>query len=136
MVDDIGPQQCWQVLADDVDAQLVDVRTDAEWSYVGIPDLSTLNKRVVLVQWQNFPTGAANANFVEELGASGLTRQHVIYFICRSGVRSLAAAEAAAQAGYRNVFNVGDGFEGPPDAQGHRGLVAGWKVDGLPWRQG
>ncbi len=136
MVEDVGAQQAHAALVRDPDAQLVDVRTDAEWSYVGLPDLSAQGKRVLLVQWQSFPTGAPNPDFVEQLGEAGLTRQHVIYFICRSGVRSLAAAEAAQQAGYRTTFNVADGFEGPPDANGHRGTVAGWKADGLPWRQG
>ena len=136
MVEDVGPQQAHAALARDPDAQLVDVRTDAEWSYVGLPDLSAQGKRVLLVQWQSFPTGAPNPDFVEQLGAAGLTRQHVIYFICRSGVRSLAAAEAAEQAGYRSSYNVADGFEGPPDSSGHRGTIAGWKAEGLPWRQG
>lgn len=135
MVEDVVPQQAYAALAHDADAQLVDVRTDAEWVYVGLPDLSPLGKRVLLVQWQAFPSGAANQDFVAQLGTAGLTRQHTIYFICRSGARSLAAAEAAEQAGYRQVFNVSDGFEGPPDAEGHRGNVAGWKADALPWRQ-
>ena len=136
MVEDVDAQQAYAALAGDPDAQLVDVRTNAEWSYVGLPDLSAHGKRALLVQWQDFPTGAPNPDFVEQLGAAGLTRQHVIYFICRSGVRSLAAAEAAERAGYRTTFNVADGFEGPPDANGHRGAIAGWKADGLPWRQG
>jgi rhodanese-related sulfurtransferase len=135
MVEDVDPQQAYAALSANPDAQLVDVRTEAEWSYVGLPDLAELGKRVLLVQWQSFPTGAPNLQFIEQLGASGLTRQHVIYFICRSGVRSLAAAEAAEQAGYRITYNVADGFEGPPDARGHRGGTAGWKAAGLPWRQ-
>ena len=135
MGEDVDAQQAYAALAGDPDAQLVDVRTNAEWSYVGLPDLSAHGKRVLLVQWQSFPTGAPNPDFIEQLGAAGLTRQHVIYFICRSGVRSLAAAEAAERAGYRTTFNVADGFEGPPDANGHRGVIAGWKADGLPWRQ-
>ena len=135
MVEDVVPKQAYQALASDPDAHLVDVRTDAEWTYVGLPDLHELSKRVLLVQWQSFPNGAPNQDFIEELGAAGMTRQHTIYFICRSGARSLAAAELAEQSGYRRVFNVADGFEGPPDGQGHRGRVAGWKSDALPWRQ-
>lgn len=135
MIEDVDAKQAYEALSANPDAQMVDVRTDAEWTYVGLPDLSPLGKRVLLVQWQGFPSGAPNNSFVEQLGAAGLTRQHTVYFLCRSGARSLAAAEAAEQAGYRTVFNVSDGFEGPPDAQGHRGNVAGWKADGLPWRQ-
>ncbi len=136
MVEDVAPQRVWQALSEQPDAQLVDVRTDAEWAYVGVPDLSPIGKRVLLVQWQSFPTGAPNGAFVAELEAAGLTAEQPIYFICRSGARSLYAAERAEQAGFRTVYNVADGFEGPPDAQGHRGRVAGWKTDGLPWRQG
>jgi rhodanese-related sulfurtransferase len=135
MVEDVAPQQAWQALADNPNAQLVDVRTDAEWTYVGLPELSPLNKRVLLIPWQAFPSGAMNPQFVQQLGGTGLTEQHDIYFICRSGARSLAAAEAARAAGYGRVYNVADGFEGPPDADGHRGTVAGWKASGLPWRQ-
>ena len=135
MVEDVAPQQAFKALTENPDAVLVDVRTDAEWTYVGLPDLAPVGKRVLLVQWQAFPSGAPNQNFIEQLGASGVTRQHAVYFICRSGARSLAAAETAEQAGYYTVFNVNDGFEGPPDAAGHRGNVAGWKADALPWRQ-
>jgi rhodanese-related sulfurtransferase len=76
-----------------------------------------------------------NSSFEENLKQAGLTAESKIFFICRSGVRSMAAAEAARAAGFPHVFNVADGFEGPPDAEAHRGSVAGWKADGLPWRQ-
>ncbi|MGD0106056.1 MAG: rhodanese-like domain-containing protein, partial [Rhodopila sp.] len=71
----------------------------------------------------------------DDLKRAGLTPDHTLYFICRSGARSMAAAAAAQKAGFPRVFNVADGFEGPPDVQGHRGRTAGWKADGLPWRQ-
>lgn len=135
MIEDVAPRQAFQALTDYPDAQLVDVRTDAEWTYVGVPDLQSLGKRVLLVPWQSFPSGAPNRDFIAQLGAAGLAQQHPIYFLCRSGVRSLAAAELAGQSGYGRVFNVADGFEGPPDAEGHRGQIAGWKADALPWRQ-
>ncbi len=135
MVEDVVPERAWQALVENPDARLVDVRTDAEWTYVGLPDLSEVDKQVLLIAWQGFPSGALNQRFLQQLGGSGLTEAHEIYFICRSGTRSLAAAEAARAAGYANVYNVADGFEGPPDADGHRGGVAGWKASGLPWRQ-
>ena len=116
MVEDVAPQQAWQALAADPQAQLVDVRTDAEWTYVGLPELAELNKRVLLIAWQAFPTGEVNRQFLQQLAGSGLQPTHDIYFICRSGARSLSA-------------------EGPPDDQGHRGGVAGWKASALPWRQ-
>ena len=92
-------------------------------------------KQPVLIPWQVFPSMQVNAGFVEQLQQAGLTPEHKIYFLCRSGARSLAAAQAAQAAGFPQVYNIADGFEGPPDGDGHRGKVAGWKADGLPWRQ-
>ncbi len=118
------------------DAALCDVRTNAEWSFVGLPDLSQTGKQPVLVQWQTFPTMQANPKFLEALAAAKLEHGAHVYFICRSGGRSMAAAQAAKAAGYKHVYNVKDGFEGPQDARGHRGNVGGWKAEGLPWKQG
>lgn len=135
MVENIPPQQVWQALKEDPQAQLVDVRTDAEWTYVGLPDLSEAAKQPVLIPWQIFPRMEVNTSFVDQLAQAGFTPEHSIYFLCRSGVRSLAAAQAAQAAGFAHAFNVADGFEGNPDGEGHRGHVAGWKAAGLPWRQ-
>ena len=135
MVDNVAPTQTWEALQADADAQLVDVRTDAEWNFVGVPDLGAAGKQAVLIPWQVYPTMQRNGSFTDDLRQAGLTPEHRVYFICRSGARSLAAAEAAREAGFPHVFNVADGFEGPPDVQGHRGATAGWKAEGLPWRQ-
>ncbi len=135
MVENIPPQQVWQALKSDPHAQLVDVRTDAEWTYVGLTDLAEAAKQPVLIPWQIFPKMEVNTGFVDQLRQAGFTPEHHIYFMCRSGVRSLAAAQAAQAAGFANVFNVADGFEGNPDGEGHRGRIAGWKASGLPWRQ-
>jgi rhodanese-related sulfurtransferase len=135
MVENISPRAVWAALQQEKRAQLVDVRTDAEWAYVGLPDLAAASKQPVLIPWQIFPTMHVNERFTEALTQAGLTPEHEIYFICRSGVRSLAAAQAAIEAGFPHAYNVADGFEGPPDSQGHRGQVAGWKADELPWRQ-
>jgi rhodanese-related sulfurtransferase len=135
MVENVAPTQTWEALQSDEDAHLVDVRTDVEWNFVGLPDLNAVRKKALLIPWQVYPTMQRNASFEEDLHAAGLTAAHKIYFICRSGARSMAAAEAARAAGFPQVFNVADGFEGPPDVQGHRGTTAGWKADGLPWRQ-
>lgn len=135
MVDNVPPSDTWEALQTDPQAQMVDVRTDAEWNFVGVPDLAQAGKQVVLIPWQVYPTMAQNADFADHLKQAGFTPDHHIYFICRSGVRSLNAAMAAQQAGFPNVYNVADGFEGPIDADGHRGKAAGWKADGLPWRQ-
>jgi rhodanese-related sulfurtransferase len=132
---DVSPQDAYAALAADEDAVLVDVRTSAEWSYVGVPDLSALGRRVVFVEWQRFPDGARNGDFVEQLQDAGLPDGAPIYFLCRSGVRSVAAAEAATAAGLGPAFNIVEGFEGPHDEHGHR-TVSGWKNADLPWRQG
>ena len=135
MVENVAPTRTWEALQADASARLVDVRTDAEWNFVGVPDLQAAGKQTLLIQWQVYPTMQRNPHFEADLQRAGLTRDNTLYFICRSGARSLAAAEAARAAGFPHVFNVADGFEGPPDAAGHRGAVAGWKADNLPWRQ-
>ncbi|PPQ31836.1 rhodanese-like domain-containing protein [Rhodopila globiformis] len=135
MVENVVPKQTWDALAGNPEAQLVDVRTEAEWAFVGVPDLSQAGKKTVLIPWQTYPGMRRNDAFTEQLADAGLTPDHHLYFICRSGARSMAAAEAAKAAGFPNVYNVADGFEGPSDRQGHRGVTAGWKADGLPWRQ-
>src|SRR5689334_7970344 len=92
------------------------VRTRAEWTYVGMPDLGSLSKRAILVEWQTFPDQTVNPRFPErlggELGALGVKLDDDLFFICRSGGRSLAAAKAMAAMGYRACHNVAGGFEG------------------------
>ena len=132
---DITPAQAYAELQADADAVLVDVRTTAEWSYVGMPDLTQISKRVVFLEWQRYPDGTLNEHFVEQLRAAGLQEGVPLYFLCRSGVRSAAAATAATAAGLGPAFNVSEGFEGPLGPDGHRS-VTGWKAAGLPWRQG
>jgi len=135
MVENVSPGQAWQALQSDPQAQLVDVRTEAEWTFVGLPDLDDAGKQLVLIPWQVYPAMAVHPDFVGALRKAGLTPEHRIHFLCRSGARSMAAAQAAQAAGFSQVFNVAEGFEGNPDAEGHRGVVAGWKAEGLPWRQ-
>ena len=133
---DLSARKAWDLLSENPKAQLVDVRTDAEFSYVGSPDLSSLGKEVLAVHWQKFPDMDINPEFVDQVLSSGVDKDAPLLFLCRSGVRSLGAAEAMTAAGFRECYNVAGGFEGDRDAEGHRGTVAGWKVDGLPWRQG
>jgi rhodanese-related sulfurtransferase len=139
-VDDVDVEMTWSGLTSSPRAQLIDVRTRAEWTYVGIPDLGPVGKRAVLVEWQTFPDQAVDARFAErlagELKALGVQMDDDLFFICRSGSRSLAAAKAMAEAGYRKCHNVAGGFEGPLDDDRHRGSVDGWKAAGLPWQQG
>ncbi len=132
---DLTPRQAWERLESDPDAVLVDVRTSAEWSFVGLPDLTSVGKRVVPIEWTTFPEGAPNPRFLDDLRASIPSDDTPVLFLCRSGARSTAATAAATAAGYTAAHNVTEGFEGELDAQGHR-AVNGWKQAGLPWRQG
>jgi rhodanese-related sulfurtransferase len=139
-IDSLSVEETWARLKRDTDSVLIDVRTAAEWAYVGLPDLSSIGKRPVLVEWQGFPSDRPNATFVdrvaEALVAIGANKDSELLFICRSGSRSLRAARAMAAEGYSRCRNVADGFEGPLDPNRHRGRLAGWKANGLPWEQG
>tara|TARA_Y100000590_G_C14834789_1_gene681579 strand:- start:127 stop:477 length:351 start_codon:yes stop_codon:yes gene_type:complete len=115
---------------------LVDVRTRAEWNFVGVPDLSEAGKEPVLVEWQAFPAMEINASFVDAVSSVAPDKNAPIYFLCRSGARSKSAAMAMTAVGYSACYNISDGFEGPHDVAQHRGSTAGWKARGLPWVQG
>jgi len=135
MVENVPPTKVWEALRSDPQAQLVDVRTEPEWAFVGVPDLAPVAKQAVLIPWQVYPAMQRNDAFVDHLRQAGFTPDHHIYFLCRSGQRSMAAAQVAQEAGFPHVYNISDGFEGGVDADGHRGVKAGWKADALPWRQ-
>ncbi len=137
---DIDVQKAWDILASDPKAQLIDVRTAAEWTYVGLPDLTPLGREVHAIEWQTFPSGQINPDFAriaaEQVKLAGAGTDAPLLFLCRSGVRSKAAAVAMTRAGFSHAFNLAGGFEGNLDGDGHRGSVNGWKASGLPWRQG
>lgn len=139
-ISDVSVAETWDRLKADRRAVLVDVRTNAEWAFVGIPDLSALGKRVLAVEWQTFPDSRVDPDFAERLsaalGAAGANKDDEVFFICRSGGRSRMAAEVMTAEGFRQCRNVADGFEGPLDADRHRGLSGGWKAAGLAWVQG
>ncbi len=132
---DVTCRQAWEALDSDPSAVLVDCRTRAEWSFVGVPDVSSLGKETVFVEWVDYPNGTPNPDFVAQLRAAGIGDDARVLFLCRSGARSIGAAEAATAAGIGQAYNILDGFEGALDERGHRGAV-GWRADGLPWTQG
>ncbi|GAN85731.1 MULTISPECIES: rhodanese-like domain-containing protein [Komagataeibacter] len=136
MIDDISPTAAWEAVRSRPNAWLVDVRTPMEWEHIGVPDLSGAGRTLVRDSWQLPPAGQVNPDFVTTLEKAGIGKTDEVYFICRSGARSMAAAHAAYDAGYHNVHNVADGFEGPEDATGRRGCVAGWQASELPWSRG
>jgi rhodanese-related sulfurtransferase len=136
---DLGLSEAWTLLSQDPKAQLIDVRTIAEWNFVGLPDLSPLQRRAHCIEWQRYPAMQPNANFVadatEALQAAGAGPDTPVLFLCRSGARSRAAAMAMTRAGFEKAFNIAGGFEGDLNGEGHRGQTNGWKAAGLPWRQ-
>ena len=91
---DVTPGEAWQILADDTDAALVDVRTNAEWNFVGVPELSSLSKEPTLISWQRFPDMSQNQEFASELARAGVPSLAPALFICRSGARSAAVPSA------------------------------------------
>ena len=131
---DITPEEAWKLLSERPKAVLVDCRTEAEWRFVGVADTSSLGRDVVYVEW-NRTDGTHNDGFVDDLVASGVAPgEREVVFLCRSGNRSIGAAEAATAAGIAPSYNVLDGFEGNLDEFKHRGGT-GWKAVGLPWKQ-
>jgi len=136
---DVSAVEAYQVLQYDAASRLVDVRTKAEWTYVGAPLLEGLGRSPLFLEWQSFPSMEVDAAFcnrlAEILEAAGAERGSRLLFICRSGARSRQAAIAMTKAGWGPCFNVVDGFEGPLDSSRHRGAAGGWKAAGLPWIQ-
>lgn len=138
-VEQVSARDTWSRLESNPKACLIDVRTRAELTFVGLPDLSNLGRRVITVEWSSFPDSVIDVAFPDRVGealaAVGADHDTELFFICRSGARSQQAAVSLASRGYRRCHNVSDGFEGPLDAHRHRGTTAGWKSAGLPWFQ-
>lgn len=132
---DVSPAEVVQQLSENPKAVLVDVRTTAEWANVGVPDLTSIGGKPVFLEWAMAPTMTPNPAFADdltaELEARGAGRDTPVFFLCRSGARSGAAARAMTALGYVNSYNVAGGFEGSP-AQG----LPGWRQSGLPWSVG
>ncbi len=123
----LTPKEAWEIWQNAPGATLVDVRTRAEWDWVGrIPN-------AVEIEWQGYPGGQPNPDFLNQLKRQ-VDPESVVMFICRSGVRSHNAASLATEAGFSSCYNVLEGFEGNVDASGQRGKLGGWRFAGLPWR--
>ena len=134
---DISCAEAWQILAETPDSVLVDVRTSVEWQLIGKPDLTTLNKEPVYLQWVTME--GMNPAFMTELKVA-LAKRNVqpetpLVFVCQSGGRSKMAAMQCTAEGFARCYNLVEGFEGDLDEQQHRNSVNGWKVAGLPWTQ-
>jgi rhodanese-related sulfurtransferase len=136
---DILSVDAYALLKGDTTSVLIDVRTSAEWAYIGTPDTRELGKDPLFLEWQSYPSMTVNVDFTVRLGellqSNGVERGAPLLFLCRSGARSRQAAIAMTSAGWSPCFNVSDGFEGALDESRRRGVVSGWKAGGLPWSQ-
>jgi rhodanese-related sulfurtransferase len=138
---EIPAKEAFELLKNDQNSVLVDVRTAEEFNFVGFPNASEFNNRLVFLPWQIFPEMNENPKFASSLNESlkklfgENAKKAKVIFICRSGGRSGQAAEYAIELGYDNCYNLISGFEGDVNAKGHRGESAGWKASDLPWRQ-
>lgn len=122
----LTPREAYEIWQKAPGARLVDVRTHAEWDWVGrIPG-------AVEIEWMSYPGNQPNPNFLARLKQE-VDRESLVLFICRSGARSHNATGLATQSGFNASYNVLEGFEGDKDANGQRGHIGGWRHAGLPW---
>lgn len=128
---DVTSLQAWELLSSELKSVLVDVRTAAEMNFVGVPDLA--KGKYFASPLYELPDMQMVPEFIHQL--KKIDMESKIFFLCRSGGRSRDAAIIATQAGFKECYNVVDGFEGPVGPNGHRGTVSGWKAVSLPWRQ-
>lgn len=133
----LGPREAWELIQGNPRTVLIDVRSAMEHLMIGHPSGAVHISWIDEPDWQVNPQQFVTA--VRKLMLGGITCHDdcaPIVLICRSGNRSLDAAAALIEAGFREVYNVAGGFEGPLDAEHHRSTVAGWRFEGLPWQQG
>jgi rhodanese-related sulfurtransferase len=130
MIENLKPQQAWELLQQNASAVLVDVRTQMEHAYVGHP------VGAIHIPWKEAPSWEINPNFVADVKKLVPSYDAPVLLLCRSGQRSLSAAKALEDAGYKHLINIIDGFEGALDADKHRNNLSGWRFSGLPWEQG
>lgn len=134
-VGDVSPLDAWSALTQTPSAQLIDVRTQAEWAFAGLPTVDSLGKTVKTISWKFYPNFDLNPRFIEQLEAAVPDKTAPLYFLCKTGGRSADAAIAATAAGYLNCYNIAGGFEGDINSNHQRGQVNGWKANRLPWQQ-
>ena len=132
---DITPQDAWNMLSSSPSAQLVDVRTQPEWAFAGLPELSALHRKPLTLSWKFYPTFELNAQFLAQLSSLVPDHSTPLLFLCKTGGRSSDAAAAATAAGYTHCYNIAGGFEGDANTERQRGRTNGWKATNLPWEQ-
>jgi rhodanese-related sulfurtransferase len=136
---DLTPEETWDILKNEPNAVLVDVRSAAEWKFIGVPDLASIGKATACIEWKSYP--GAGDSMVEKTDFTDLVKAACpdpdakIISLCRSGQRSITTSKILTAAGFNFCYNVLEGFEGNMDDDKHRGQTGGWKVRGLPWMQ-
>ena len=133
-ISEITPLEAAERCRENSDTVIIDVRSRVEHEYVGHPP------GAVHVPWKEFPAWKENDQFCQQVdealgGESNRDFNRPLLMLCRSGVRSMAAAKALSAHGYTNVTNIAEGFEGDKDEHQHRGTLNGWRFHGLPWQQ-
>jgi rhodanese-related sulfurtransferase len=133
----LNPKETAQLLEQNPRALFIDVRSSMEFLFVGHP------KGAINIPWIDEPDWTINPDFakdIRKLALGGICENELaeaipVILICRSGVRSLDAGKCLLDAGFHNIYNVLEGFEGALDAHHHRSTVGGWRFHGLPWEQ-
>lgn len=125
----LTPPEAHAALQATAGAVLIDVRDPVEFGFVGHP-VGAVN-----IPWKFAPEMRPNPDFLAQVRQAALDTETPLFLLCRSGQRSLAAAEALAEAGFTQLANIEEGFEGPLDGHGHRSTLGGWRYHGLPWKQ-
>ena len=132
---DVSPVEAWSALTSNALTQLIDVRTQAEWAFSGVPSLDSIGKTLKTISWKFYPNFDLNPRFIQQLEAAVTDKTAPLYFLCKTGGRSADAAIAATEAGYTHCYNIEGGFEGDINTNHQRGQVNGWKATRLPWQQ-
>ncbi len=133
-VEQISPQNAFELLKNQKNSVLIDVRTSEELNFVGVVNASSFENRLIFLAWQTLPQMEQNQNFASDLLAK-VNKDNEVLFLCRTGGRSNQSAQLASTLGFKKTYNIINGFEGDLNSQNHRGLVNGWKASNLPWEQ-
>ena len=134
-VQSVTSVECYNKLSQISNSCLIDIRTKPEWEFIGVPDLSSLNKKTIFISWHMYPEMKINSLFENQITESNIKKNDNLFLICRSGNRSSNAAELLTSRGFTNCFNVKDGFEGEIGPNHQRSTINGWKYCKLPWKQ-
>ncbi len=129
MIEEFDPKTCFSIMQNNTSSIMIDVRMSVEYDFIGHPP------EAIHIAWKEFPGMTLNTNFVEQVCEIVQDKSTTILLLCRSGVRSMAAAKALEAEGYQHLINIAEGFEGDLDNNNHRGNINGWRFHGLPWLQ-